>query len=186
MKKFFPILVVSLFIFSGCGQTSENSVSTVDEKVETPPVVVQKEISSNTIKVSPDNVVGSIEKQIASKEMFTYELPIANSVITKREVSGFLDDEKTGKISRVTVGVASVNEFYYYEKGQLVAANIEAILEGKKQLKEIILKGNKIVSYKNDGVESMGDSYLSTLEEEILADGEKILTEFVDRKLNNE
>ncbi len=175
-----------MLTLSGCGQSSENSVSTVDEKVETPSAVVQKEILSNTIKVSPDNIVTSIEKQIASEKMFTYQLPIANSVIMKREVSGFLDGEKTGKVSRVTVGVATVNEYYYYVKGELAAVNIETVVEGEKKINEMIFKNDKIVSFKNDGVDDMKNEYLSTLEEGTVADGTALLDEFVDRKLNAE
>lgn len=186
MKKIIPGVILCMLTLSGCGQNSENSVSKIDEKVKTPSAFVQKEIPSNTIKFSSNNIVSSIEKQIASEKMYTYQLPIANSVITKREVSGFLDGEKTGKISRITVGVATVNEYYYYIKGELVATNIETVAEGEKKIKEMIFQNNKIVSFKNDGVDDLKNPYLLDLENGTVADGMALLDEFVDRKLNAE
>jgi len=186
MKKFIGAILFSVLAMSGCGQTSVVPQQQVDSNTIIPSNSTQKVVDAKRIEVKPAEIVKSIEKQIASEKMFTYDLPIANSVITKREITGFLDSKKTGKISRITVGVATVNEHYYYVTGELVASNIETVVEGKTKAKEILLKDNKIVSFKNDGVDGMKDPYLSDLENGIVADGAALLTEFVDRKLNNE
>lgn len=186
MKKFIPGVVLCVLTLSGCGHRSNNSLVPVDEKVETPQIILQKELPSNTMKESSNTIVASIEAQIASKEFFTYQLPIANTVITKREVSGYLDADKTGKISKVEIGMGEVKDEYYFEKGALVflRTTTQFTVDGKVdiQVREMSFENGKMVQHTYNSEAVTDTSNDASLEQQGTTDAVALLEEFEMKK----
>lgn len=187
MKKFAPIFAISLLALSGCAvpKAPEQVVTQQDQQVEEQ----QENLQKITID-SMQNNIQAIETLIASEQMYTYQLPIANSDITKREVSGFLNAEKTGKISKVEIGLGELIDEYYFEKGVLIflRTTTQFTVDGKAdtQIREMNFESGKLVKHIRNG-ESVNDTSKNLfIEEQSITEAEAILSEFSDRKLNAE
>lgn len=144
--------------------------------------IEQKVITTNSM----ENNIQNIDALVAAKELFTYQLPIANSVITKREVSGYLDAEKTGKISKVEIGMGEVKDEYYFEKGILVflRTTTQFTVDGKAdtQVREMSFENGKMVKHMKNAQVVTDTSNNASLEEQSITDAATLFEEFEMKK----
>lgn len=184
MKKFLPVVLMSVAILGGAGCASTTSV---DDTVDTVPIQEDSTVNTNsqnqkTMPNSPQEKVQAIDSEVASLKVSTFALPIANASITKRELRGALTAENTGKVTMTTEGMATVKETYYFDKGVLVAALSETTAAGETTKKEMYFENKKAVSFLSNGVDDMKNKNLQYLEEQNLSGSESALNDFVMKK----
>lgn len=134
--------------------------------------------------------VAEIDKLVAAQKMFSYDLPKASDVIDKREASGFLDATKTGKISRLEVGMGELNEEYYFDKGSLLFVRVttQFTVDGKanKQVREMHFQDGKLVVHLKDGKLVENASANTFVEEETVSDSNFLFSDFLNQKQMSE
>ena len=191
MKR--SLFIVPLFFLAGCGLSPQ--------KIETIPLKepVQRESPSQDQKTSPTPVsvpiqagndvlvtTESLDSQEKLVELYTYQLPIANSDITTREVSGFLNEEKSGKISKTEIGMGEVEEEYYFNKGELifVRTTTKFTVDGTADVKiiELTFKNGKLIKTIKNSEAVTDNTINSFLEEQGKTDATRILEDFSMKK----
>ena len=187
MKKYLPVVLLGATLLAGAGCSSQ-PVVVVDDNVDIAPVQEQKSVQNNSLptqKIMPNSQqekIQSVDAQIASLKVSTFALPIANASITKRELSGALTADNTGKVMMTTEGMATVKDTYYFDKGVLVAALSETTAAGETNKKEMYFENKKAVSFLSNGVDDMKNKNLQYLEEQNLSGSESALNDFVMKK----
>lgn len=185
MKKVLPVILASVALLGGAGCASTQPEG---DTIPTPPVQEEKKVVENTIPSqktmpnSPQEKAQAIDAQIASLKVSTFALPVATQGITKREMSGAVNEENTGKITLTTEGAATVKESYYFDKGMLVGAVVETSAAGETSKKEMYFENKKAVAFLSNGKDDMSNKNLSYLEEQYAADAQTALDTFTMKK----
>lgn len=187
MKKVLPVVLASVALLGGAGCASTQPES---DTIQTPPAQEEKKVVENTIPSqktmpnSPQEKVQAIDAQIASLNIVLpkFPLPVATQGITKREMSGNISEESTGKVTIITEGAATVKESYYFDKGMLVGAVVETSAAGETSKKEMYFENKKAVAFLSNGKDDMSNKNLSYLEEQYVADAQTALDTFTMKK----
>lgn len=182
------ILFLSLSL-SGCSLFPSGSIRPSSPLAQTNFELKSKNVEPplSPFELAEEKVI-QLDAFLASQKMFSYDLPNASTVITKREISGYLDANKSGKITRTVVGLATVAEHFYYEKGTLIFVRVDTESPSEsgtgktKQIQEMHFVDGKMLVHLQDGKLVDDASINQFVEQQSLKDAEFILNDFVMRK----
>lgn len=129
----------------------------------------------------------SIEELAKTANIFSYDLPNMSTVITERKASGFLDEQKTGKITKKEVGVASVVQDFYFSEGNLIFVRVITEVESTPtQVKEFVFQNDLLVDAFDNGKKDeevfKNESLAQYLTESNISESKMLFDDFVMRQ----